>query len=291
MIGIGVDSFSYHRFFGEFTPWEKPLDTRWTTEDFLARASALGVRRVSLQTVYLPEPTAETVAALRDGLARHQLQPTLAWGHRSGLEGGASPEKVEAMRAWLPAARTLGCSVMRVTCGDQTYWRIPASERIARLTPILDAIAREAADYGLTVAVENHADFSMGDLVTLVDRVGADKLGICFDSGNAVRVGDDLLEAAALAAKHVKMVHLKDMIVVESSRGDPAAWWPSAPLGRGQFDLPALIALLAKADFDGTLFIEMTNMHPDWADEDAAVAESVRYLRRLLSGETGAVLS
>ncbi|MCB1489236.1 MAG: sugar phosphate isomerase/epimerase, partial [Bauldia sp.] len=140
------------------------------------------------------------------------------------------------------------------------------------------------ADLGLTLAIENHADLAMADLAHLVRTVGADNLGICFDTGNAVRVGDDLLDAARVAAPLVKMVHLKDMIVIDASRGDPTAWWPSAPLGRGIFDIPAFLAILEEAGFDGTLFVEMANMHPDWEDEDQAVSESVAYLRRLANG-------
>src|SRR5258707_8343671 len=53
-MSVGIDSYSYHRFFGETTAWEQPVATRWQTEDFLRRAASLRVDRVSLQTVYLP---------------------------------------------------------------------------------------------------------------------------------------------------------------------------------------------------------------------------------------------
>src|SRR4029079_5764885 len=93
------------------------------------------------------------------------------------------------------------------------------------------------------------------------------------------------MAAAAPAPPPVKIVHLKDLVVIEASRGNPSAWWPSAPLGRGHFDIPAIVATLANGGFDGTLFIEMANTFTDWPDEDAAVAESVAYLRTILSAE------
>ena len=52
------------------------------------------------------------------------------------------------------------------------------------------------------------------------------------------------------------------------------------PLGRGEFDLAGFVAILRAAGYDGTLFVELANMHPDFADEDAGVAEGVAWLRK-----------
>ena len=282
-LGLGIDSFAYHRYFGDCTAWETPIAERWTTSDFLRRAAALGADSVSLQTIYLPELTAAAVGALSDELRALQLAPTLAWGHPDGLQGGTSPERFAALRALLPIARNLGCTVVRFTCGSQFFFRIPAAERRARLVPLLRTLAVEAAGHGLTLAVENHADFTMADLVAMVREVDDPHLGICFDTGNAVRVGDDLITAARLAAPLVRMVHIKDMIVIEESRHDPTLWWPTVPLGRGEFDLAGFVAILREDGYAGTLFVELANMHTDWPDEDAAVAEGVTYLGALLA--------
>ena len=286
-IGIGIDSFSYHRYFGETTRWERPLAVRWKTPDFLDRAAALGVEAVSLQTVYLGDLAPSRVASLRVDLDARALRPVLAWGHPDGLQGGANRERLDELRRLLPVAATLGCAIVRIVCGNQ-FTRVPVADRIDRLAPDLRALAEDAAAFDMTLAVENHADLAMADLVALVETVGHERLGICFDTGNAVRVGDDLLAAASLAAPLVRMVHLKDMIVQPASRGDPAAWWPSVPLGRGEFPIPDFVRVLRHAGFAGTLFVEMANMHPDWPDEDLAVAESVAYLRKVLA-EDGTV--
>ncbi len=79
------------------------------------------------------------------------------------------------------------------------------------------------------------------------------------------------------------MVHLKDLQVLESSIGDPTACWPSAPLGQGSFDLPPVLDALRDGGFDGPLMIEMAQMHPNWPDEEAAIAQSVSWLRNYLS--------
>lgn len=296
-ITLGLDTFSYHRYFGEFTPWEARIETRWTTDDFLTRAAQLGVDAVSLQTIYMTEFASvvtsspaiteagekDPVTTLRDRLDAHGWGRVICWGHPAGLEGGTRPDKVEEMRRWMDISRALGCDIMRFVGGYHYLWKIPAAERRARLTPIIAALAEDAARLNLTLAMENHADFAMRDIVGIVRDVGAPNLGICLDTGNAVRVGDDLLEAVELAAPYTKMVHLKDMVVQDESRGDPSKWWPSAPLGRGDYDLPAVLSILRGVGYTGCLFIEMSPMFSAWSDEDAAIAESVTYLRALLA--------
>src|SRR6266851_3065974 len=57
----------------------------------------------------------------------------------------------------------------------------------------------------------NHGDLRAAEVLELVERVGDDSLGVCFDPANALRVGDDPVEAAALLAPLTRMVHLKDV--------------------------------------------------------------------------------
>lgn len=275
---IGIDSFAYHRWFGERSEWEDPRPERWDTHDFLRRASEHGADGVSLQTVHLTFAMVDAVAA--DASAR-RLDLVLAWGHQSGLEGGTNPTRLAEALRWLDWAAAAGCRLLRIVCGDQTWWPSPVEERLDRLVPQVAAIATRAASFGIDVAIENHADLTIADLVRLTERVECDNVGICFDLGNAVRVGDDVVEAARRAAALVRMVHVKDIRLQPGSIGNPAAWWPTTPLGRG--DLPfaeALRATLA-SPHRPRWYVEMAAMHPDYPDEDVAVEESLGFLRAL----------
>ena len=51
---IGIDSYCYHRYFGEVYPFQKPCRARWTADDFIQRAAELRVDGVSLETCFLP---------------------------------------------------------------------------------------------------------------------------------------------------------------------------------------------------------------------------------------------
>ncbi len=277
----GIDSFAYHRHFGEVTRWETPVEAHWTTADFLARARHHRAEVVSLQTCYLGALTTARLAELREAL--DGMQPILAWGHPDGLQGGTNAQAAADLLALLPVARALGCEIVRFVAGNHFTFTQDVDERIRRLAPIVRQAAALAARHGLTLAVENHADFVMRDLLRLIEQVDAPNVGICLDTGNAIRVGDDPLEAARLAAPLVRMVHLKDMRVQTTSIGDPTKWWPCAPLGQGDFDLPAIIACLGAAGYRGSLLVELAPLHTDWTDEDAVVGESMTYLRRVIA--------
>ena len=76
---VGIDTYSYHRFFGEIREGEEDPGTRWTTWDFLDRAVELGVDGVSLETCYLDldDPAfRERLAMSLDGDHRLIVEPT-----------------------------------------------------------------------------------------------------------------------------------------------------------------------------------------------------------------------
>jgi hypothetical protein len=51
---IGIDSYCYHRFFGEvYGDQQKPAKD-WTMQDFLTRAKELKVDGVSLESCFFP---------------------------------------------------------------------------------------------------------------------------------------------------------------------------------------------------------------------------------------------
>ena len=278
---IGIDSFSYHRFFGDISRHEADTAVRWQIADFLNRACELGVRAVSLQTAFLD---ATSINALVPHLEECSMGLVLAWGHPNGLNSGRDPQAAGDLRNTLAVAQAFGCSLVRFVAGHAHSFKEPVAERIERLIPVIRSLAETAAANDITLAIENHADFKMGDLVELVERVGRTNLGICFDGVNAVRVGDDLLEAARLAIPHIRMVHIRDWLPT-TLHEDVEGFWPSVPLGSGQLDIDGLIHFFETSGYTGGLFVEIAYLHPDYADEEWAVTESVAYLKQRLSLE------
>ena len=275
---IGINQFSYHRFFGAVMPWERDPGVRWTLADFLDRAEELGADGVSIQTAFAA-PEELSAAASMQGNGRFG-EVVFEWGHPDGLKMGGSTEAEAELGRFLEFAAGGGVRLVRIVAGYPTYrGREPVEDQVRRLVPVLRRLSGRAAGLGVELALENHADFTPSELGDLIERVGEDNLGAVFDLGNCVRLGADLLQGAERVAPLTRMVHLKDLVVLEESRGNPLASWPSAPLGRGTMDIEGALDRLREGGFDGPVMIEMSNMHPDWPDEETAVAESVRWLR------------
>lgn len=274
---IGVTQFSYHRYFGEVTPWETRPDIRWTVADFVRRMASLQVDAISLQTCYL---TPDDLEIVKNECAAFDLEWIIEWGHPDGLKMGNSADAVADLKRWLRIASAFGRKLVRIVAGYSTYrGREPVPTQIRRLIPVLREVCQEAADLGIVLALENHADFTPSELVELIGQVAAPNLRATFDTGNCVRLDADLIESTRYIAPITEIVHLRDLWVLADSRGNPSASWPSAPLGQGILDIAGVLSVLHRQGFDGYLLIEMAHMHSRWPDEDQAVAESVLWLK------------
>jgi sugar phosphate isomerase/epimerase len=282
-VKIGISQFSYHRYFGEVTRWETDPGVRWTVLDFIRRAGSLGIVAVSLQTHYL---NSNDLQFIKDECLAFDLAWIIEWGHPDGLKMGTSQVAVADLREWLRTTSVLGGKLVRIVAGYPTYrGQEPVSVQMSRLIPLLRELCQEAAGLGIVLALENHADFTPFELVELIEQVGAPNLRATFDTGNSVRLGADLIESTRHIAPVTEIVHLKDLWILENSRGNPNASWPTTPLGQGMLDIPGVLTALRSRSFNGYLLIEMAHMHSRWPDEDRAIAESVRWLKKSLEAQ------
>lgn len=277
---IGIDSYSYHRYFGEwYAGLQEDSGTRWTVMDFLDRAVALGVDGVSLECCFLPTDERST-EALRAALDERRLEPVWAWGHPNGLRSGADHEAARDCARHLAIARQLGAKVMRICAGGRRTRPASWGEHKRALVDLLLPLTEAAERQGVVMAVENHIDLLADEMVELVETIDSPWLRVCFDTANNLRMLEDPAEVARKLVPYASATHIKD---VTAQRGDPRsfAFWPSVPLGLGLIDLPAILELLRQRSYDGLLALEIDYLAPAYvaAGEDAAVADSVAWLR------------
>ena len=280
---IGIDSYCYHRFFGEIYPQQTPPARRMTVEDFVIRAHELGVDGVSLEACFFPDYSSEYLSQVRGLLDKYNLDRVYAWGHTDGLEGGANREAYRDMIASFDRAEQIGAKVIRVVGSSLRFRQEPHEPQLERLTGMFREAVKTAEEYGIRMAVENHIDFTADEMVRLLDAVDSPYLGINFDTGNFVRLLDDPVKGMEKLASRVYATHIKDLKPQKGVAADEWYFFSSAPVGDGLVDNQRLVHLLAVAGFDGILAVEIDFLHPDYsADEDAAVAKSVGELRRLV---------
>jgi 3-oxoisoapionate decarboxylase len=278
----GIDSYSYHRFFGEVYPQQLAPPRSMTLEDFLRRAHDLGVGGVSLESCFLPRLDAAYLAYVGGLLDEYNLERVFAWGHPDGLEGGTNQNAYDEMIRCFDGARSIGANVMRVVGSSLRFRNQPHGPQIERLTRMFRDAVKVAEEYGIRMAIENHIDFTADEMLNLLTAVDSPWLGINFDTGNFLRLLDDPIKAMAKLAPYVYATHIKDLKVQKGVAADEWYFFSSTPVGEGLIDNRKLVQLLARAGYSGLLAVEIDFLHPDFGDdEDAAVARSVAELKRL----------
>ena len=281
---VGIDSYCYHRYFGEVYPEQKEPPRRWTLEDFLDRAKQLQVNGVSLESCFIPQrEDPGYLSSIKERLDDYGFDRVYAWGHPDGLEGGKNESEYGEMVKSFEHAKQVGAKVMRVVGSSLMFRFEDHQEQIGRLTKRFKEAAKVASDYGIKMAVENHIDFTSDEILQLLEAVDSPYLGLNFDTGNFLRLLDDPIKGMEKLAKHTLATHIKDLKINKNAAADDWYFFSTTPVGDGVVDNLKLAQLLKDADYRGFLAMEIDFLHPDYEDEDAAVEQSVKELRRIAS--------
>ena len=138
-----------------------------------------------------------------------------------------------------------------------------------------------AGDQGVKLADENHFDFTTDEYLGLFQAVGSPHFGMCFDTGNCLRNGDDPVDSAKKLGRYIYATHTKDVAPLHG--GNPKDWmfFACTPVGRGIIDFPGIVAELEKQGYTGLFAVELDYMDPRYREEDLAVKESIAYLKKL----------
>ncbi len=281
---IGIDSYCFHRFFGEVYP-EQPAPTRsMSMDDFLAFAHDLKVDGVSLESCFFPTHEASWMRALKAKLDDYGFDRVYAWGHPDGLEAGKNRHALDDMVAQIPNAAMIGAPVMRVVGSSLMFRHEPHRPQLEILAGWFREAVPVAERHGVKLAVENHIDYTADEILWLVEAVNSPYFGVNFDTGNFLRLLDDPIVGMEKLAKHTLATHIKDLKIRKGT--SPSEWFffSSTPVGDGLVDNQKLAQILNQAGYHGFLAVEIDHLHPDYEyDEHAAVRKSVQELRRIAS--------
>lgn len=277
---VGIDSYCYHRFFGEVYPTQTRPARGYTMESFLDRAKALGCEGVSLESCFFPEFGRDYLTGLRGKLDALGFDRVYAWGHPDGLEAGGSVTAREDMLRHIEHAALIGAPVMRVVGSSLMFRFQPHEPQLRTLAAWFREAAGLAARKGIRLAVENHIDYNSDEIKWLIDEVGSEWFGINLDTANFIRVLDDPVEATRKLAKHVYATHIKDLRPVKGVNVREWYYFSSVAAGTGLVDIPAIAQVLHESGYKGFLAFETDMPHPDYAGrEEAMIEESMRYLK------------
>lgn len=279
---VGIDSYCYHRFFGEvYDDQEKP-SKKMSLEDFINRAHELKVDGISLESCFIPKFDDSYLRGIKKMLDDYNLDRVYAWGHPDGLQGGKNKKAYDEMISHIEFAKAIGAKVMRVVGSSLMFRFEPHGPQIEKLSDMFSKAVKFAEKAGIKLADENHIDYNPEEMLQIIKNVNSPNFGINFDTGNFMRVLADPIEGMEKLAKYTFATHVKDL---KPQKGQSVSSWhffACTPVGDGLVDNQKLAQLLKDAAYEGFLAVEIDFLHPDYNnDEDKAVAQSVQYLKKI----------
>jgi sugar phosphate isomerase/epimerase len=281
---VGIDSYCYHRFFGEVYPDQQAPAKNMTMQDFLKRAREMDVDGVSLESCFFPNYDAGWFKDLKAQLDEYKFDRVYAWGHPDGLERGQNWDAYKEMVDSVPRAKAIGADVMRVVGSSLMFRHEPHGPQIEALAKMFKEAVKVAEDHGVKMAVENHIDFTAEEILQLLDMVDSKYFGLNFDTGNFLRLLDDPIAGMEKLAPYVLATHVKDLLPDKNAKPTDWFFFAGVPVGKGMVNNQRLAEILHKANFKGFLAVEIDHPHTDWTNyEDEAVSISVKELKRIAS--------
>lgn len=156
----------------------------------------------------------------------------------------------------LDAAEALGARHVKVGCGS-----FGDSRDHGRLLAELQRLGDEAAAHGTRIALEPGAGSALdltGEAIALLRELRHPALGLMLDPWHLVRAGLPFEQVLAdLPAELIVAVELSDGYAVCEGTLFDDTFDRRLPPGRGDFDVPAFVAAVRSAGFDGPWGVEV----------------------------------
>ncbi len=248
---VGIDAYSL-----------KPLGL--PAPELLDWAAANGADGVQFSEVGLPPGRSLDRAFLSEleGSAREKGL-YLEWGGGEHVpidfETGRPKDIVSINKRAAEQARTLGVGLIRSCSGGLMRWKNEGSATETLLGAASESLRSQLPmlrDFGVTLAIETHFEFTTFELVRLLEGSGAEPggpLGICLDTMNLLTMLEDPLSATLRILPWIVSTHVKDGGLLLDEAG--LISFP-AEAGLGIVDFPGIFEALSGIERQITLSLE-----------------------------------
>jgi sugar phosphate isomerase/epimerase len=161
-------------------------------------------------------------------------------------------------------AREAGATLSRTVClGGRRYETFKSAEEFRafrkRSWNSLTFAEPILKRHRLRVAIENHKDWLVTELLDVLHRLNSEWAGVCVDIGNSIALLEEPMEVVEALAPFAFSTHIKDMAVQEMADGFLLS---EVPLGEGFLDLKPMIRILLKANSAIQFNLEMITRDP-----------------------------
>lgn len=170
---------------------------------------------------------------------------------------------VERFTREIRLGKEAGMTIFRTALGGRRYeqftrlddfehWKSHAQRSLELAEPV-------ARRLGVKIAVENHKDFEVQELVDLMKAMSSEQVGICLDTGNSLALLESPMTVVKALAPYTLTVHLKDIAVRAVDDGFEMA---EVPLGKGILDLVEMLRVIRQAASAAEFHLEMITRDP-----------------------------
>ncbi len=270
---LGVDEWCFHN---------SMMVGRITLEDVVAQAGELGAEGVGFDYFMMSRETRKSPERLKELLEKYKIELVFGFGVPFALPDMVFQVLESRKNEMFELAHEFGARILRV-CGGVIipnmvhkpfHLVVNRSREVDDVAKRLKQFTYDASLEGLTVALENHSDYTVAEMLRIIHYIDSDKFKITLDTANALYLDEDPLETAEKLAPYTIYTHIKDM-----KRVGPMLL--GVPLGQGEVDIPAIVSTLKNNYYVGLYSIEC-NL-PLWQvdQEEQALRDSMDYLSRL----------
>jgi sugar phosphate isomerase/epimerase len=260
---LGIADFSYNiRLRAERTGRMNPAHQRWAWMkgkladplNFLDHCNKVGAGGIQMNI------------GIRDENYTRNLREK-AQNYDMFIEGSASLPRdmsgVDKFDAAVRTAKQAGAKVVRIAIGGRRYEQFEKAEQFRafaeRTWKSLQLAEPVAARHRMRLAIENHKDWRIDQMLDMLTRISSEYIGVCIDTGNSFALLEDPMAVVEAYAPYGFAAHLKDMAVAEYEDGFLLA---DVPLGQGLLDLARMVRILRKARPEIQFSLEMATRDP-----------------------------
>jgi sugar phosphate isomerase/epimerase len=233
---LGLETFSYHLAFAY---------GRMDIFNFIERTAELGLDgvQINVEGADLAHLGSDDPGFLRD--VRAMIE-------RFGLfvELDTCDTNPQNLARVLQLCEALGADTMRVYSsvgGD-------VKEELGQAAEDFVHVIGLCADYGVSIALENHEFESSYDVLEVVRKVNSEYVGAHIDTGNSMMVWEEPIEAVKNMAPYAVSTHFKDQMVIQLNDQPMIV---GTPLGKGSIDCAECFRILAEKSPLGRINIEV----------------------------------
>jgi sugar phosphate isomerase/epimerase len=188
--------------------------------------------------IQFPLREGEDLKAIQSACERHGMYLEAA----GPVAGDAQTE------AAIGRAKEAGARCYRAAClGGRRYETFATlvdwKAFVAKARSGLAASVRMAERAGVTIALENHKDWTAAELAALIREYSSERLRVCVDTGNNLSLLEDPYEVIETLAPLAVSTHIKDMALDRHADGFLLA---ETPLRAGILDWQRIAGVLPK---------------------------------------------